>query len=534
MKTKIMWLVPIVFAAAKAVAEPTLYPKNLNQLSAVRNTTDSNILADEADSKTIWVLPPNTASAKVSGLHSKTANMGFCKEMGNTVSYSRDLSAQVKELSDKRFAREEELSKMKLKADLAKEAAEAFAAEKNLGALLQLDSRIQDAETRLTELYEQFEKCQQACESIQEEISNLNKAKKEMLKQRNELAKQNVADSREYERKLRSANAAQETYKNAKAEYTSFIKDLQEVQNSFHALFDSYGRREGAQANFLYVSTWDQNVAQLRQDNPGINFSKIATKNANLMTEIADVKDIDPTSAVKSISVAGGQSRSGVVAYPNYPQNVSANVVLSLIGACPMEHPEYFDLTDNDPSNMKYGVIITYDYDSVFTAKATAVYNMYKMYQKIVSSGSSGGLFSSRSWTDVEERNFFRDSFDVTWDDKENTIPQETKNAMEAEMRRNVMLRLATLALPTAIDKPGLINAAAPPKRGAVVVADSLRQACPTNIYCQGAAIVFNILDAIFGSSRSSSSYTSITDTRIEENYKNTGKITKSWITSYL
>ena len=113
---------------------------------------------------------------------------------------------------------------------------------------------------------------------------------------------------------------------------------------------------------------------------------------------------------------------------------------------------------------------------------------MYKMFEKIVSSGSSGGFFSSRSWTSVEERNFFRDSFSINWteQDPENTVTEEQRLNVEHDMRAHILERLASLALPTAPNRDAIIQAGQPPPHGAVVVAGSLMTACPTNIYCIG------------------------------------------------
>ena len=166
--------------------------------------------------------------------------------------------------------------------------------------------------------------------------------------------------------------------------------------------------------------------------------------------------------------------------------------------------------------------------------EAEAKYNMYKMYQKIMRSGKSGGLFRSKSWSSVEERNFFKDSFTVSWDDSENTLSQADKDAREQEMRRSVLSRLATIALPTVPNRAEILNAGDPPTRGAIVVSDELMKTCPSNVYCVAGAAVMRVLDAIFGNSTSTANYTNIQDITVTEKYNNKQKITKSWITSYL
>lgn len=290
---------------------------------------------------------------------------------------------------------------------------------------------------------------------------------------------------------------------------------------------------EGARAAIRYTSSWDENVQLLRNENPGINFSKIPTKNAKLMTELAGLANVDAQGAIKSIGL-GGVMTQGLAAFPSYPETLSTNVVLSLIGACPMAHPDYFDIDSNSAQDMEYGLIITYDYDTVFTFKASATYNMYKMYQKIQQSASSGVFFSSRSWTEVTEKNFFSDSFSVKWDDPENTIKPENKILLEKEMRTSVFSRLATLALPNVPNKADVIAAGELPVHGAVVAGDALISQSGGNIYSIGSGVILKVLDAIFGSSATSTTYTNIQNVDITDDYAQTQKITKSWITSYV
>jgi hypothetical protein len=514
-------------------AEPTLYPPDLNVLSGVTNSTSSNILADAADSQTVWVMPPNTAEATVSGLHTKTAWMGFCAEMRDQTKYSKQLSEDIAVLMQKRVERQEELSKLQSRADQINEEAETFAVNENLQALLDIDVRIQAESLNIAELNKTLDSCTHDCGEIKEQIKDANSALQQMRVDRNTIARQNAVAVMKYDQKKAQAKAAQRTADNARGVYTQAVKDLTEVQTTFRQSFAFFGAKEGARAGIAYTSDWDANVQRLRDENPGINFSKVATQNAKLMTVLTSLQGLNSESAIQRIEI-GAQTENGAATFPAFPEGFSANVVLSLIGACPMEHPEYFDIKDNDVGNMKYGVVVTYDYQTLFKAKATVTYDYYKMYQKIVSSGSSGGFFSSRSWSNVEEKNFFRDSFTVTWNDPENTVPQADKDAREQEMRRSVLSRLATMALPESVNLAGIIAAAPPPRHGAVVAADQLVKVCPGNIYCMGTAAVLNVLDAIFGSSSSNSSYTKIQEGTITENYNNITKITKSWITSYL
>ncbi len=105
---------------------------------------------------------------------------------------------------------------------------------------------------------------------------------------------------------------------------------------------------------------------------------------------------------------------------------------------------------------------------------------------------------------------------------------------MESEARSAVFMRLANLALPDTQMRGDILAAANPSPHGAIVAADGLIKVCGANVYCTGGSVVLRVLDAIFGSSSKSANYTKINDVEINENFQKTGKITKSWITSYL
>lgn len=202
-----------------------------------------------------------------------------------------------------------------------------------------------------------------------------------------------------------------------------------------------------------------------------------------------------------------------------------------------MIHPDYFDIqTPNSTEEMAYGMTVSYEYPTSFVAEATATYNMHKMYQKIARSGSSGGFFSSRSWSSVEERTYFSDSFKVSWveQDSANSIPDEKKADLEREMRNNIFARMATIGLPAVANAGALVSPPALSASGAVVLANSLQKTCPGNYYCVGAAMALNVLDAIFGSKSTTSSYTNIQDVDSVESWSRKKVVFKPWVSSYV
>lgn len=533
-KVKIFLLIfSIELMAVSLFAEPTLYPKELNTFGAIQNNTDSNLLADHQDSRTFWVLPPNKAQAKVSDIFLKTANLGFCKEMGDLQRYSRELSADVIKLMKLKSSQQVSLQAKLEKANQLREEAEGFAVERGLQNLSYLEDMILSIESRLVYLYEQLDKCKAGCQSIEDEIQISLNDKNKALRERRQIFSATDANQKEYYKKQKKALAALESYKSELKSYNDLVVDIVQVRTSLFDSYSTFGKLAGANARISYISSWDENLQKLRQENPGINFQKTATKNAKLYFEIVGTNALDGMNGIRAVSMAG-TTDNGAVSFASFPESLSGSVELSLIGACPMVHPEYFDIDAANTSEMNYGLITSYDYDVLFQAKATVTYNMYKLYQKIVSSGSSGGLFSSRSWSKIEERNFFRDNLTISWNDPENSIPESEKIDREKEMQLSVLQRLSTLVLQNMPSRGDVASAGSPGPHGAIVISDSLIKHCPQNKYCLAGAAIFKALDAIFGNSSATASYTKIQDVQLIENYERTGKITKSAVTSYL
>jgi hypothetical protein len=533
---KTILLVPLLFAVV-ANATPTTYPTDLNLFTTIQNPTDSNLVSDDTDSHRIYVMPPNDAEAHVTGLHTLTANLGFCKEMSDLQGYSRTTSKRIAELVVEDDANKVEVEKVRKTLAAARTDAAKFATERNLAALTDLDQKIQEMEARLSDLYKTNETCTKNCETIQAEAANLEKLKYQVLKDRRALATQHADDARTYDQKKAKIQALQLNYDEAQDRFVALQTRLMKVRNQFLEMYTSFGKMEGGRAGFNYVSHWDENLEKLKASNPGYDFQKIQTQDAKLFSGIKIIPDLPGASAILAYEIPGNQKEGYIELPSGFPGSISANVVLSLVGACPMLHPGDFNIDPKYKSDdMTYGLAVTYTFPSAFRIKATAKYNMHKMYTKIMSSGSSGGFFSSRSWSNVEERTFFKDSFSVDWkiDDPENSVTEEQRLAVEHDMRVHIVERLASLAIPTAPNRDQIIAAGAAPAHGSVVVANSLMTACPGNLYCVGGALILQSLDAIFGSSSTSASYTQIQDMDLTESWSRSQVINKPWITSYL
>jgi hypothetical protein len=112
-------------------------------------------------------------------------------------------------------------------------------------------------------------------------------------------------------------------------------------------------------------------------------------------------------------------------------------------------------------------------------------------------------------------------------------LTDDQRMAQERAARDDIYSRLYALAIPTSPDKSLLLAAGAPPQHGAVVVADDLMKACPGNVYCVAGSFILQGLDAIFGSSSTSSSYTQIQDIDLQETWSLNKVVMKPGITTF-
>ena len=232
-----------------------------------------------------------------------------------------------------------------------------------------------------------------------------------------------------------------------------------------------------------------------------------------------------------------GKYEDGSYRLGSFPGSMNTNIVLSLVGTCPMLHPEDFNINqDNKDTNMKYGLTVSYESPSSMMLIGKVKYNMKKMFEKISTASTSGGFFFTRSDSNTEQRSFFRDSFTVEWteQDPKNSIPDDQRQKMEMDMRNHVLSRLAQLALPDVPNQVEFAKSAGIPVSGSLVIADSLMSACPGSGYCVAGSVLLRGLNAIFGRGASSSRFKSIQDVDIVETWSFDKVVMKPWVTSYV
>jgi hypothetical protein len=150
---------------------------------------------------------------------------------------------------------------------------------------------------------------------------------------------------------------------------------------------------------------------------------------------------------------------------------------------------------------------------------------LYQFYEKIVSSSSSGGLFSSHTATSIAETKLDHDTFNIDWnvEDPNSKYDEDTREQVAKDLKLDLIGRvLGTMAQPTFENVP-MPSAPTQQGHGAVVLANGLQNTCGmVNIWCTAGSWVLRGLDAIFGSNSATNSFRSTWDRTATETWNST------------
>ncbi len=534
----------LVLLSGNAFALPTIYPTEgvQNKIFTLTNGTDSNLVGDTVNPNKVYVMPPNSAKAMVSKkLFLKTANLGFCGEMKDLQGYSRNAARDIADYQKRLIAKKKEVDAINANLSNARQLAAEYTSANKLSGLSDIDVRLAALEQMISDKNAELKTCDNNCGVLRDQIAAHMDEQQKLTTARLEVVRANAKAVVKYERLKASVDGYEEDLRAANKSWGQMEDDLASMKSTFVKMYKDLGSLEGARSALSYTSHWNDNIRKLRENNKGIEFEKIQTENAVFTTDLVDLSNVPGASAILGYQLSSCKNSDGKGCQTTtYPESITGSVVLSTIGACPIEHPDYFDLdakTPEDADDMTYGMTVAYEYPTAMNVTAKATYNMHKMYQKIVSSGRSGGFFRSHSWTSVQERTYFSDSFKVDWSEQDAkvAIPEAKKVEIEQGMRNGIFARLAKIGLPQ-VASPGDLIAPTVPKTGALVLADELRsnKACQTNYYCTGASILFSVLDSIFGSSSASASYTNVQDADLTDRWSSESVVMKPYITTYV
>lgn len=516
---------------SKSHAVPTLYPEKINL--GIRNTTNSSYLADSDDPKKFYVLPPSKALVKAKNLHTVTANVGFCKEIANLQKYNLETVELLNSLKNEGTALRNQMDQEGLKLLQANEELSQFVLANDAQELAALDSKILQTERRLDQLYVRYKNCSNDCQVLLTDIESSQQLRTELSIKRFELSSANLFVTNEYEKKKIKVVALEKNIGGLKEDLQKIQSNLKDLYYEFSKMYDAHAMREGARVTLIYDSQWSENVIKLNQDNHGYLFEKIQTKNAQIKLSSFSASSLPNSGGIVGFSV-GGAKASDVLSLESYPDAFSAQATLSLLSACPLLYPEWFGLSkDYSIDDLNYGLVVSYEYPSQMKLNLTARYNMYKTYQLIKSQGTQGGFFSSHSWSNQDEEEFFKDSFSVEWNiqDDQQKISFEKKKAIESDLRKQMLSRLAGYLV---MADPQLKNGLDIPnsETGAMVLSDSLNKFCP-HVYCKGASVVLSVMQAIFGSSSSEQQLKQKINVEMVDRYSELNIVMQPMLTTY-
>ncbi len=538
-KKVILSLTSAIFAFSGLLqAAPSIYAKKLSE-KIIKNTSNANIIFDNENETRVWVMPPNTGASEVSGLHPMTANTGFCQEMSDLQKMSKGIVERVYQASEDQFLAQKNIDDLMLKLDQARIEAESLRVSPIVKQLQAANDRIDDIEVRLDTLSSKLEDCTQGCEEIKAERVQLRREKADLTQSRRKLTADNTSELRAYEKKLGVVSAMETNILNKEEAWKKIEVRLLNLRTTFQNMYGSLGKLQGGFANFQYNTNWEEQMNKLRTDNPTFEFMQIPTKNVSITTNIIGANSFPSAGAIMRYAVAGGPSTEGVIKLSSFPGAFSTNIELSLLGACPILNPVAFGFPANKSGDlnsykMKYGLTAAYEYATAYDLSATVSYNIHRVYEKILSSGTKGGFFRSKSWSKIEDKFTYNDEFKIVWNEEESehTLSEDEKRARETDMRNSIFARLVSVGLPAAANAGALVLTA-PPKNGAVVISESLMQTCPQNIYCVGASIGMNVLDAIFGNSSSIAEFKNTQDVDLIEVWSSKKMLYRPYVTSY-
>ncbi len=523
--------------AHAALANPTLYPVKTSRISEIKNSTRSDIMADDVDENVFWVLPPTTGTSEVSSLHTLSTNLGFCREMRDAQNFSRSTLARIDALQERQFDLETEDKIKQSECENARQNLSRHIAINHALEMARLETHIEDLQVQIDGWVTKLSTCTQDCRAIRITIDGLKNEKRAESRRRQDLYSEHSVALRDYERKKDAVHQLELDLADLDTRRVRLTKNLLDLRATYFSIYEGYTRLEGARAAISFESQWDANVERLRAENPTFAFNKIITQNAVLTASIMNMKDFPAGSAIMSYEL-DGEKQDGKITLPAYPESFSGNIILSLAGACPMLHPEYFDINVSTGVNsMKYGMTVSYEFPSSFLVEATATYDMSKMYEKIVKSKSRGGFFSSRSWTSVRERTEFSDEFKVVWSTQDDalSVSDEQKKILEDEWRNLIFARLAAIALPYVANPGQLVTPPLNPT-GAVVLSQAMGKnpACQGNMYCAGATIAIDVLNSIFMNTSATASYVNTQTANMVERWSRSEIKYKPRVTSYV
>ncbi len=374
--------------------------------------------------------------------------------------------------------------------------------------MLSLDDAIKQGQDRLDSLYSQSTNCLNDCgsiiaeiKSVQQSIRNFNSTKQSIIRQNFEMANK-VAQFKA------AADAAQANLTYVTNRYAQIASGKTDLIQKFRELYKTYTVLEGGIATIEFGSDWQKQIQTLKELNPTKNFTAINTHDATVAMAVlgASATNLASQPALLDSVVNGVANTNSTIKVASYPEQFTANVRLSLTGACPIVYPNQFPSSPGIVNGkVQLGVSVNYQYDAAFETKIDCVYDEKEMYSKVLNSGNSGFLFWKRSWQSINIDDIKKTTFSCNWDGQTNLDFYKRRKFEIDSLNYAISRMLMKYGQPQDIS----VTQPAIPTSGLSEIGQGLEDLCgASSIYCKAGSWVMKSFDAIFGSGSSTGSGT--------------------------
>jgi hypothetical protein len=525
-------LVKILFFPSYASAVPSAYTNNCEPMR-INNETNSTLLRDSENCDTVWVLPPTSGLTTLSGF-TPSANLAMCKSLKEDMDASRYLSRSMRIQAQKIDQIELEISSTQKEIDLVMSEIYHYENDPKIREVLKIQSEIQIVDQLVTQLVKKLTLCKEHCDVVKDNIQDEERKKKLLSNRLLELDTLYPLSFLKYENLKKQQIYLHEKMKSILTKFNDSISMRMELRSLIQGLFKQYAKLEGGYGHLDYNSGWDENIKKLNhQYGNRFDFKAVPTKNTRIYANFlgSGEKDKDLYLESKPILldytfgglkfVPWGEERTAEIA--SFPSHLSGSLRLNLLGSCPLYYANFTQAKDDEElvistnyqnNIFSPSIIVNYEYPAAFKFHVTAKYNLYKMYEKMISQTSRGGLFWKKSEQHIEEHRTDQDHFEIFWKDEDNLYSAEEKKEITKMLRDELIYRvLHNMAIPIP-ERPVHfpISEMSLPPSGAFVLAKGFKEFCGWNIYCRASSWVLIGLDSLLGGSHSVSSFKSIHD----------------------
>lgn len=260
-------------------------------------------------------------------------------------------------------------------------------------------------------------------------------------------------------------------------------------------IIKNFGSTPAAVVNLLYSTGYGDLIEETRTLNAGLGISFMRLPLKKTKFSFVSPKLSGDYPMVLSSSFPGGADET-------MNGSVSGMVELSLLGACALRNP----MTNKIPYSMnskKFSAFLaaklSYEYDLQSTVAYKASYSRGGLAKKIREASTRGGVFTSKTLSKLITSASSESWFDYTYtcDDSRACEEAHEKNivAIKKRLMDEVISNIALIKTDHVLPPQG---APAPGRTGADVASEELRKC--TNKYCQIAAGVLDVADAVAGS----------------------------------